>query len=35
MNLVITQRPFPVDEKILSWHTANAVLKQAGIEMQF
>jgi HicA toxin of bacterial toxin-antitoxin, len=27
----ITKRKFPVDHKILSRHTANAVLKQAGI----
>jgi hypothetical protein len=27
----ITQRRFPVDHKIVSRHTANAVLKQAGI----
>ena len=31
----ITDRRFPVDGKILSRHTANAVLKQAGIPMQF
>jgi hypothetical protein len=31
----ITQRHFPVDYKILSRHTANAVLKQAGIAKQF
>jgi hypothetical protein len=31
----ITQRRFPVDHKILSRHTANAVLKQAGIPKQF
>jgi hypothetical protein len=31
----ITQRRFPVDGKILSRHTANAVLKQAGIAKQF
>ena len=31
----ITQRRFPVDQKILSRHTANAVLKQAGIAKQF
>jgi hypothetical protein len=30
----ITQRRFPVDHKILSRHTANAVLKQAGIAKQ-
>ncbi len=31
----ITQRYFPVDHKILSRHTANGVLKQAGIPTQF
>ena len=31
----ITERRFPVDHKILSRHTANAVLKQAGIPRQF
>jgi hypothetical protein len=31
----ITDRRFPVDHKILSRHTANAVLKQAGIPKQF
>jgi hypothetical protein len=31
----ITRRRFPVDQKILSRHTANAVLKQAGIAKQF
>jgi hypothetical protein len=31
----ITQRRFPVDGKILSRHTANAVLRQAGIAKQF
>ena len=31
----ITRRCFPIDEKILSRHTANAVLKQAGIPKQF
>lgn len=31
----ITNRRFPVDEKILSRHTANSVLKQAGIAKQF
>ena len=31
----ITQRRFPVDQKILSRHTANAVLRQAGIAKQF
>jgi hypothetical protein len=31
----IAQRYFPVDHKILSRHTANAVLKQAGLPKQF
>jgi hypothetical protein len=31
----LKQRRFPVDHKILSRHTANAVLKQAGIPKQF
>jgi hypothetical protein len=31
----ITNRRFPVDQKIVSRHTANAVLKQAGIPKQF
>jgi hypothetical protein len=31
----ITQRRFPVDQQIQSRHTANAVLKQAGIAKQF
>ena len=31
----ITKRRFPVDGKILSRHTANAVLRQAGIPKQF
>ena len=31
----ITGRRFPVDQKILSRHTANAILKQAGIPKQF
>ena len=31
----ITERRFPVDHKILSRHTANAVLEQAGIPKQF
>ena len=30
----ITLRRFPVDHKIQSRHTANAVLKQAGIPKQ-
>jgi hypothetical protein len=31
----ITQRRFTVDSEIKSRHTANAVLKQAGIEKRF
>ena len=31
----ITARRFPVDHKIVSRHTANVVLKQAGIPKQF
>ena len=31
----ITERTFPVDSKIRSRHTANAVLKQAGLPKQF
>ncbi|HEV2416541.1 MAG TPA: type II toxin-antitoxin system HicA family toxin [Terriglobia bacterium] len=31
----ITHRRFPVDHDIKSRHTANAVLKQAGIPKQF
>lgn len=31
----LTKRFFPVDHKILSRHTANAILKQAGIPKQF
>jgi hypothetical protein len=31
----VTKRRFPVDSKILSRHTANAVLRQAGIAKQF
>ena len=31
----ITNRRFPVDSNIVSRHTANAVLKQAGIAKQF
>ena len=31
----VTQRRFPVGCKILSRHTANAVLRQAGIAKQF
>lgn len=31
----ITEVRFPVDSKIKSRHTANAVLKQAGLPKQF
>ncbi|MBI4443950.1 MAG: type II toxin-antitoxin system HicA family toxin [Acidobacteria bacterium] len=31
----ITDRRFPVDHNIRSRHTANAILKQAGIPKQF
>jgi len=31
----ITQRTFPVDGKIKSRYTANAIMKQAGIEYRF
>jgi predicted RNA binding protein YcfA (HicA-like mRNA interferase family) len=31
----ISKRTFTVDGKILSRHTANAVLKQAGLPKQF
>lgn len=31
----ITKKKFPVDSKILSRHTANAVLRQAGIPKVF
>jgi hypothetical protein len=31
----LTQQSFPVDGKILSRHTANGVLKQAGLPKQF
>jgi hypothetical protein len=31
----ITNRKFPVDSKILSRHTANVVLKQAGLPKAF
>lgn len=31
----ITKRRFPVDSKIKSRHTANGVLKQAGLSKQF
>jgi len=31
----ISDRNFPVDEKIKSRHTANAVLKQAGLPKAF
>jgi predicted RNA binding protein YcfA (HicA-like mRNA interferase family) len=30
-----TDRRFPVDQKIRSRHTANGVLKQAGLEKAF
>lgn len=31
----ITNRHFPVDSKILSRHTANGIMKQAGIAHKF
>jgi hypothetical protein len=31
----VTQRHFVVDGKILSRHTANAILKQAGLKKSF
>ena len=31
----ISKRNFTVDSKILSRHTANAIMKQAGLEKQF
>lgn len=31
----ITNRNFPVDGKILSRHTANGIMKQAGIAHKF
>ena len=31
----ITKRPFTVDGKILSRHSANGVLKQAGLPKKF
>jgi predicted RNA binding protein YcfA (HicA-like mRNA interferase family) len=31
----IIRRNFPVDGKILSRHTANAIMKQAGIKHHF
>jgi predicted RNA binding protein YcfA (HicA-like mRNA interferase family) len=31
----ITNRYFPVDSKILSRHTANGILKQAGLPKEF
>lgn len=31
----ITKRYFPVDNKILSRHTANGVLRQAGLPKEF
>ena len=30
-----SNRYFPVDHKILSRHTANAIMKQAGLEHRF
>ena len=31
----ITNRYFPVDNKILSRHTANGILRQAGLPKEF
>jgi hypothetical protein len=31
----LTNRNFPVDSKILSRHTANAIMKQAGLPKAF
>ena len=31
----ITRRSFPVDSEIKSRHTANGILKQAGLEKHF
>jgi HicA toxin of bacterial toxin-antitoxin, len=31
----LTDRSFPVDQKIKSRHTANAILKQAGLAKAF
>jgi len=31
----ISKRRFPVDQKILSRHTANGILKQAGLPKAF
>ncbi|HET6468487.1 MAG TPA: type II toxin-antitoxin system HicA family toxin [Geminicoccaceae bacterium] len=31
----ITDRNFPVDQKIVSRHTANGILKQAGLPKRF
>jgi predicted RNA binding protein YcfA (HicA-like mRNA interferase family) len=31
----ITRRRFPVDHEILSRHTANGILKQAGLPKRF
>ena len=31
----ITNRYFPVDNKILSRHTANCILRQAGLPKEF
>ncbi|HAO21975.1 MAG: hypothetical protein BWK80_31450 [Desulfobacteraceae bacterium IS3] len=32
---LMTDTRFPIDSKIKSRHTANGILKQAGIEKQF
>lgn len=31
----VTNRHFPVDAKILSRHTANGIMKQAGLKHRF
>jgi hypothetical protein len=31
----LAERKFPVDKKIKSRHTANGIMKQAGIEKKF
>ncbi len=31
----LTKRKFPIDSKILSRHTANGILKQAGLQKAF
>ncbi len=31
----VSGKSFPVDGKILSRHTANAIMKQAGLEFRF